>query len=440
MGQMKFRLAMGMGFLGLMLSAGTALSGTLEGPLQIVVSKDLQSLKVYDGTVVVATSKVSTGKAGHSTPTGIFSILEKKRSHFSNIYDNAPMPFMQRLTWSGIALHASNSVPAYPASHGCVRLPNDFAKTLFGLTRRGGHVLISDREVEPRAISHATLFRPAVVLQETQLLSDADLRPGILEGTSGTVEVAMNDPKPVALEPAVQRTEQDPIRILITRRGERETLMDVQALLTSLGHDAGTPDGLAGKATIAAIRSFQTAEDLTVDGMLSQELIAAVYAKAGKGTPPNGQILVRQKFKPLIEGPVTIRNPEVALGAMFLIARNVDSGAGTADWYGVSMDNHLPNPTMKRLGIETVGDAAEPDAISNALDRVGIPEDMRIRISALMSEGASLSISDTGMGPETGNGTDFITITRKVPLKADTKAVQSAKKPKKKNTSVSVIN
>jgi hypothetical protein len=170
---MKFRLATGMSILGLMLSCATALGGTLEGPLQIMVSKDLQELKIYDGGVVVATSRVSTGKAGHSTPTGIFSILEKKRSHFSNIYDNAPMPFMQRLTWSGIALHASNSVPSYPASHGCVRLPNDFAKSLFGLTRRGGHVLITDREIAPQRIVHALLFKPSVVVPDTPLLFNA---------------------------------------------------------------------------------------------------------------------------------------------------------------------------------------------------------------------------------------------------------------------------
>ena len=215
---MKFRLATGMSILGLMLSCATALGGTLEGPLQIMVSKDLQQLKIYDGGVVVATSRVSTGKAGHSTPTGIFSILEKKRTHFSNIYDSAPMPFMQRLTWSGIALHASNSVPAYPASHGCVRLPNDFAKTLFSITRRGGHVLITDREIEPQRIVHTLLFKPSVVVPDTPLLSEAGLRPALIEAGDKSVEVAMTDPKPDVLTPVVRKTEQDPIRILVTRR------------------------------------------------------------------------------------------------------------------------------------------------------------------------------------------------------------------------------
>jgi peptidoglycan hydrolase-like protein with peptidoglycan-binding domain len=440
MGYMKFRLATGMSILGLMLSCATALGGTLEGPLQIMVSKDLQELKIYDGGVIVATSRVSTGKAGHSTPTGIFSILEKKRTHFSNLYDSAPMPFMQRLTWSGIALHASNSVPSYPASHGCVRLPNDFAKTLFSVTRRGGHVLITDRETAPQRIVHAALFKPVVVVPDTPLLSEAGLRPALIEAGDKNVEVAMNDPKPEIVTPIVQKTEQDPIRILVTRRGEREMLVDLQRLLTSLGYDAGIPDGLHGKQTVTAIRAFQLAEGLNEDGVISPELVAAVYAKAGKGTPPNGQILVRQKFKPLIEEPITIRNPEIALGTHFLIAREVDSDKGKAEWYGVSMDNQLPQGTLKRLGITTEADASAPDALTKTLDRLDIPEDMRNRISGMMGEGASLSISDTGLGPETGDGTDFITVTRKV-QKADASIVQGGKKKKKKKaSSITVVN
>jgi peptidoglycan hydrolase-like protein with peptidoglycan-binding domain len=438
---MKFRIVAGMSILSLVLSGGTALGGTLEGPLQIVVSKDLQELKVYDGGVIVATSRVSTGKAGHSTPTGIFSILEKKRSHFSNIYDSAPMPFMQRLTWSGIALHASNSVPSYPASHGCVRLPNDFARTLFNVTRRGGHVLISDRDVAPQRVVHPALFRPAVVLPDTPLLAQAGLRPALIEAGDKSVEVAMTDPGPELATPTVERTEQDPIRILVTRRGEREALMDLQSLLSGLGYDAGTPDGLHGKQTVTAIRAFQLAEGLKEDGMVSPALLAAVYAKAGKGPVPNGQILVRQKFKPVIEQPITIREPEVALGTHFLLAREVDGDKGKAEWYGVSMDNQLTAATMKRLGITKEADAAAPDAITRVLDRLDIPEDMRNRISSLMGEGASLSISDTGLGQETGNGTDFITITRKVQHKADASLVQSAgKKSRKKKKRSSVTN
>ena len=103
------------------MASPSALAAGAKAPLQIVVSREQQSLVVYDGDTVVATSKVSTGKAGHATPTGIFSILEKRRRHESNIYSNAPMPFMQRLNWYGVALHAGE-IPGYPASHGCIRM------------------------------------------------------------------------------------------------------------------------------------------------------------------------------------------------------------------------------------------------------------------------------------------------------------------------------
>ncbi|MCA0342816.1 MAG: hypothetical protein LCH99_24195, partial [Proteobacteria bacterium] len=118
----------------------------------------------------------------------------------------------------------------------------------------------------------------------------------------------------------------------------------------------------------------------------------------------------------------------------------VDADKGKAEWYGVSMDNQLSQATMKRLGITTEADAAAPEVLAKTLDRLDIPEDMRLRISGLMGEGASLSISDTGLGPETGDGTDFITVTRKV-QKADAGAVQSGKtSKKKKKASITVVN
>ena len=159
----------------------TALAAEPARTLQIFVSKDQQSLVVYDGAKVVATSKVSTGKAGHTTPTGIFSMLEKRSFHKSNIYSDAPMPFMQRLTWSGIALHESNPVPRYPASHGCVRMPGDFAKKLFRMTDRGVHVLITDRSAGAGCrspIPFCSNRRPP----RPALLSDVTLRPDSLAG------------------------------------------------------------------------------------------------------------------------------------------------------------------------------------------------------------------------------------------------------------------
>jgi lipoprotein-anchoring transpeptidase ErfK/SrfK len=119
-----------------------------EGPLVMVVSLPEQRLYVYRNGVRIGVSTVSTGKRGFETQTGVFPILERERDHHSNLYDDAPMPFMLRLTWSGTALHAGK-LPGYPASHGCIRLPAAFAETLYDASRRGVIVVVADRASHP---------------------------------------------------------------------------------------------------------------------------------------------------------------------------------------------------------------------------------------------------------------------------------------------------
>jgi len=116
---------------------------SLAGDVVIVVSLPQQLVHVYRGGVRIGESTISTGKPGHDTPPGVFTILQKKKMHRSTLYDDAPMPFMQRLTWDGIALHAGR-LPGYPASHGCVRLPAAFAEALYGVTEHGGVVVVAD--------------------------------------------------------------------------------------------------------------------------------------------------------------------------------------------------------------------------------------------------------------------------------------------------------
>lgn len=114
-----------------------------DGPLMILVSIPEQTMHVYRNGILIGRSTVSTGSKGHSTPGGVFTILEKQQRYYSKKYDNAPMPNMQRLTWTGIAMHSGN-LPGYAASHGCVRLPYDFSQLLFNATTRGGTVVIGD--------------------------------------------------------------------------------------------------------------------------------------------------------------------------------------------------------------------------------------------------------------------------------------------------------
>lgn len=142
-----------------------------QGPLLVLVSLPEQLAYVYRNGVRIGVSTVSTGKAGHETPTGVFTILEKRVEHYSNLYDNAPMPYMQRLTWDGVALHAGR-LPGYPASHGCVRLPRAFAEKLFAVTRSGTTVVIADRSAPVAQAVAPGLLSPG-------LLSPGLLSPGL---------------------------------------------------------------------------------------------------------------------------------------------------------------------------------------------------------------------------------------------------------------------
>lgn len=120
-----------------------------EGPLLLIVNLTTQRAILYRNGVPIAISTISSGRDGYRTPTGIFTILQKQKQHFSTIYDNAPMPYMQRLTWQGVALHAGD-LPGYPASHGCIRLPLEFARRLFDVTGLGMTVIVTDRPTVPR--------------------------------------------------------------------------------------------------------------------------------------------------------------------------------------------------------------------------------------------------------------------------------------------------
>jgi peptidoglycan hydrolase-like protein with peptidoglycan-binding domain len=407
------RLSLGIAYATTFLFSTAALAE--EAPLQIFVSKDTQSLVVYDGDQPVATSNVSTGKAGHTTPSGIFSILEKQKMHHSNLYDDAEMPFMQRITWSGVALHESGHVPDYPASHGCVRMPRTFAKSLYGMTKRGFHVVISDREVAPHVINSASLFVPRYAKPESELLSDAEFRPAIAASQS-TVEIAMAEalPKAGAMAAVALPKNIKPVRVLITRATDKDRATTVQAMLNRLGYDAGPVDGVVSTRTRLAIKAYQEIHSLPTTGEMAPAFVASLY-KVMNRKVPTGWIYVRQDFKPVFDAPVEIANPEISLGTHFFTAGNANAAQNSASWYGVTLDNYIPQKTAKRLGITSMSDASAPDAAEQALARIDIPDDIRERIETMLGNGSSLTIADTGTESETGLGTDFITITRKMP-------------------------
>ncbi|MGN2251884.1 L,D-transpeptidase family protein [Frateuria sp. GZRe12] len=129
------------------------------GPMVMLVSLDEQRIYVYRNGVAIGASRISSGRSGYETPTGVYTILQKERVHHSNLYDNAPMPYMQRLTWDGLALHAG-TLPGHPASHGCIRLPESFAERLFEISPRGTVVVVTDQRVAPPEINHPAAIAP----------------------------------------------------------------------------------------------------------------------------------------------------------------------------------------------------------------------------------------------------------------------------------------
>lgn len=144
------------------------------GPVSVVVSIPEQRVHVYRNGIRIAVSTCSTGKPGHETPTGVFVVLEKDKNHHSSIYDDAPMPNMNRLTWSGVALHAGN-LPGYPASHGCVRLPIKFSEQLFGVTHIGTPVIIAGAHTDPWELTHPGMVLSGYAEQEfEQVVSSLD--------------------------------------------------------------------------------------------------------------------------------------------------------------------------------------------------------------------------------------------------------------------------
>src|SRR5882672_1712844 len=134
-------------------------SRSTSEPIMAIVSLRNQRITVYDAKGWILRAPVSSGQKGRETPAGIFSVIQKVEEHYSNLYDDAFMPHMQRITWSGIALHGG-VLPGRPASHGCIRLPFDFAEQLFGATTKGMRVIVAPGDVTPVELAHPLLFQP----------------------------------------------------------------------------------------------------------------------------------------------------------------------------------------------------------------------------------------------------------------------------------------
>lgn len=361
-----------------------------EAPLQMLVSLKEQQIQVYRGAELVETSPISSGMRGYSTPTGVFSILEKRRKHFSNLYDNAPMPFMQRLTWSGVALHVGR-LPGYPASHGCIRLPRPFAKSLYSMTERGMHVVVTNDVAKPVGVRHAVLPQP--YLPETTVASLSSETIAADPALRGAIQEAPLQASVSAIMPENPHFDR-PLRMIITPQKAPNRIMVLQRLLNQLGYNAGPVDGVAGRKTRAAISLYQEGADLPVTGVMTNSLEARIYADAGYEKPQNAILRVRRKFRDIYAAPVTIKNLDSEIGTHVFTAQDFRQGDKAVDWIAVSAEG------------------ARGGAPLEVLDRIEMPEKVALKLSKMLTPGTSLTVTDRSFKRNTGLGTDFVVITR----------------------------
>ncbi|HVJ71427.1 MAG TPA: L,D-transpeptidase [Sphingomicrobium sp.] len=174
-----------------------------EGPVLMVVNLATQRAILFRNGVPIGASTVSSGKPGYDTPTGVFTVLEKKKEHYSKTYNNAPMPNMQRLTWKGIALHAGN-LPGYPASHGCIRLPMKFSSLLFGATKLGMTVIITSLPVSPNRSDAPDLAAPIAANTTTLARAAYEWNPDKSKSGPVSVIVSTTDQRAIVLRNGVE--------------------------------------------------------------------------------------------------------------------------------------------------------------------------------------------------------------------------------------------
>jgi hypothetical protein len=396
-----------------------------KSTLQLVVSIANQRVTLYSNGVRVAQAPVSTGTPERPTPTGIFSVIEKDRWHRSNLYDNAPMFYMQRLTWSGVAMHVG-ALPGVPASHGCIRLPQDFAIRLWGVTRLGVRIVVARNDVVPHDFSHPALFAPKPVPAPKPADGPASA-DGRIDGLRPTVAADAILPIELAEAPA-----------------DAEPFVDYSAIgvlaPTDVESTATTPADAAAKPQAAPVPL--PTESMTAGDLQRTEPVPAAdeptkpapVKKVAEAAKRGGQvavfvsrkekkIFVRQGFVPLFDMPIEITDPDRPLGTHVFTAIELQDNDTRMRWNVMSMSGE-PSRAAERNNDNRRKSGRNPEPLpepvvaaslpapAQALGRIQMPPEAVERIGELLVPGSSLIISDQGLGSETGRYTEFVVLTR----------------------------
>lgn len=417
-----------------------------KGPLIISIAIANQHLTVYDGSVAIGHAPVSTGMSGHPTPMGVFSVIQKQKWHESNIYSGAPMPYMQRITWSGVAMHAG-VLPGYPASHGCIRMPHDFAVRLYGMTKVGARVFVTRSDVTPTPFADPHLFTPKphedtqaatpierqtqakvegrvastdmmVAVADSARSSDANNAPVLAANDAKVVDAAKDQSSPaapVATEPAPATT--DPAKV------DPPKAQSAQA-----GSDASAPAAAAQTTPGPIAGDLQpTGETADVPLPLARPQVPPI-----KPAPISvfiskklSKLFVREGFESVFSADITVANPERPLGTHVFTATDVADDHSAMKWLLVSLpgeavkkeERRAESGSHKHRDHDAAKAQSEPqpaETAAGALARIEIPPEARERIAELITAGSSVIVTDKDLGPETGESgeTDFIVLTR----------------------------
>ncbi len=402
-----------------------------KGPVQIIISVDQQMLHVFSDGTHVTDTPIATGVPAHPTPLGVFSVIQKSLLHHSNIYSGAPMPFMQRITWSGVAMHEGVNL-GHPASHGCIRMSHDFATRLWALTRLGARVIIARPELRPQDFSDSRLFvhkdptpAPASALMapvpelakflRTAQTADDDKTS---DAPSQAKEEAKNSDTPASRAagdppPAADAAADKPPQPASARKQVASAGVEAPKLVATAGTDQ------ADAAPNASPERVPTPWPKPIEiALVSKSPISIFVSRKEK------KVYVRQDFLPLFNAPIAIENPEMRLGTHVFTALEYSADRSSFRWNVVSLPGEPPSaqrisekekrPSMGARKDEHAADGSfaepPPQTPQQALARIEFPPDAIERISQLIVPGSSVIISDYGLGEETGEGTDFIVV------------------------------
>ena len=396
-------------------------------PIMAIVSIKTQQVTFYDAEGWILRAPVSTGTTGRETPAGIFAVIEKDKDHHSSLYDDAWMPNMQRITWNGVALHGG-PLPGHAASHGCVRMPYDFAEKLFDKTRIGMRVIISPDDAAPVEFSHPALFVPnakavaAAPARAQALAREAAAAAKTSDEAKKAAATAAREAASLAaslrklelLKPradaelafadkalAAAKTDQAKARAEELKQRAAVKAAETGTQLNRAKADAKSKLDAAAAAK-DAVKAAETkkaaADNAASEAKLALEPVSVYISRATQKLyvrrnthqrwPDGGEV-----FDATIEVPVTIRNPDKPIGTHVFtaMARN---GAGLR-WTAVTIDN---------------GDDAK-----DALDRIIIPQDVLDRIGPTALPRSSIIVSDEPLSRETNYRTEFVAVLNNQP-------------------------